>query len=251
MIPNKIVVSVVFLTALFGGCKQEKSVKDAEFTSTAKTPAVTPAATQDIFDEFYKDDSPDAKKQPQKKKSDPVVRTAGAPGFTEGGRYVVQVAVVPSRAQADKISAALKARGYPSYVAEVNNPTPSLPGTYYRVRIGGFSGFSAARSFGESTLLAEGYQYWVDRKSNDHVGSDGYEPESSGASTISRQETPSSWNTPVAPAEPVPELTPEPPPPPPAPEPPPPPPPPPPPAPAPEPPATTPSLDSEWGEDGW
>jgi hypothetical protein len=62
---------------------------------------------------------------------------------------------------------------YPAYTAAVQNPTPSLSGTYYRVRIGGFAGFAAAKAFAEKSLVTNGYQYWVDRKSNDNVGMEG------------------------------------------------------------------------------
>ena len=173
MLPGRILlVTSLVIMAMAGGCSKKKNEKDAEFATETK-PAPSPAATQDIFDEFYKEDSAgSAKEKPVK--SEPVVRSSVPPSFSENGRYAVQVSTLPSRSMADALAAKLEARGYPSYVAEVQNPTPSLSGTYYRVRIGGFNGVSAARSFGEGTLAMEGYEYWVDYRSNDNVGLEGY-----------------------------------------------------------------------------
>lgn len=173
MLPGKmILLSALAITALMTGCGKKKSSGDDEFAIQTK-PAVTPEATEDIFDEFYKEDSAAAGKE-QSAMQEPVVRSSAPPSFSENGRYAVQVSTLPSRSMADALAAKLDARGYPSYVAEVQDPTPSLSGTYYRVRIGGFDGVSVARAFGEGTLLAEGYDYWVDYRSNDNVGLEGY-----------------------------------------------------------------------------
>jgi hypothetical protein len=74
---------------------------------------------------------------------------------------------------ADRLVEKLEAKGFPAYVAEVQNPTPELFGTYYRVRIGRFAQISAARDFGNETLKPLGYEFWVDNKSNDNVGIEG------------------------------------------------------------------------------
>lgn len=172
MLPGKLLLAVTLvIMALTAGCGKKKSGSDDEFVTETK-PAATPEATEDIFDEFYKEDS--AAEPERSSMQEPVVRSSAAPSFSENGRYVVQVSTLPSRSMADALAAKLDARGFPSYVAEVQNPTPSLTGTYYRVRIGGFDGVSAARSFGEGTLAADGYEYWVDYRSNDNVGLEGY-----------------------------------------------------------------------------
>jgi cell division protein FtsN len=93
--------------------------------------------------------------------------------FIENGSYVLQISTVKSKRLADKVASKLEGMGFPSYVAEVQDPTPMLSGTYYRVRIGGFSSFSSARSFGETTLKDAGYEFWVDKRSNDNVGASG------------------------------------------------------------------------------
>ncbi len=90
--------------------------------------------------------------------------------FDPKGRFVVQVGVFRSKVQAKHLKEKLSAAGYPAYTAEVESPTPELSGTYHRVRVGRFATLEAAHDFGKNTLKAQGYEYWVDKKSNDHVG---------------------------------------------------------------------------------
>lgn len=172
MSPVNIFIAGLIIVTAMTGCTKKQAAEDKDFASTPAT--TTPAASQDIFDEFYKEDTTtrqDASIEPIKE--EPVVRAAETVEFVENGRYVVQVSTVGSRALADEVAAKFSAKGYPSYVAEVQNPTPSLPGTYYRIRIGGFTGISTARSFGENSLVLDGYDYWVDNRSNDNVGLQG------------------------------------------------------------------------------
>ncbi len=191
MVPGKIAITGMIVLAVCIGCTKKKTDKDKEFASSTNTAtATTPAASQDIFDEFYKEDTSAAQKSGRKAKTEPVVRSGSTPSFSENGRYVVQVATHPSRPLAERLSSKLSAKGYPSYVAEVQNPTPALSGTFYRVRIGGFDGISAARNFGENTLVAEGYEYWVDKRSNDNVGLEGYGMGSGGSSGYSTESQP-------------------------------------------------------------
>lgn len=253
MVPGKIIITGMIIVAAFAGCTKKKP-GGRELASSGQTAATsTPAASQDIFDEFYKADSSVAtKSESNATKKEPVVRAAsgGAPEFVDGGRYVVQVATHPSQRLADRTSAKLSAKGYPAYVAEVQNPTPALTGTFYRVRIGGFTGIASARSFGEQYLVPEGYEYWVDNRSNDNVGvsssglgsgsSSYYGSEPQPASDYqssyqsSYQSTPAPEPVPAAASTPAPE-------------------------PAPAPAATTPAkapvsgetAPSEWGNDGW
>lgn len=133
-------------------------------------------------------------------------------GFSESGHYVVQMAIFKSKRQAANLVEKLANSGYPAYVAEVENPVPSLSGTYHRVRIGKFATRTEARSFGDNTLKPMGYDYWVDNKKNDAVGGDGTgsytpeaEPESAPVSRKSRKSEPVSepaapsgetWGTP-------------------------------------------------------
>lgn len=99
--------------------------------------------------------------------------SADKAGFSEDGRFVVQVAIFKSKRQAAALVEKLANSGYPAYVAEVENPVPDLPGTYHRVRIGKFLKIADARAFGDNTLKPLGYDFWVDNKKNDAVGGDG------------------------------------------------------------------------------
>lgn len=177
MLPVKILLTGILIATTYLGCSKKKSAQEREFAQPATV--ATPSVSQDIFDEFYKEDSttgPVTKKESidnRKTFSAASNRGSFTPQFSEDGRYVVQVSTVNSRKLADAVAAQISAKGYPAYVATVDNPTPSLSGTYYRVRIGGFNQISQARAFGENVLRGEGFEYWVDHKSNDAVGIDG------------------------------------------------------------------------------
>lgn len=161
------------------GKKQPKQTKAS--TPQVSKPVAQAPDTSDVFKEFYSDDATDGKTKAKpvanKKvsKQEPVSKGSSFSGeFSETGAYTVQVSCVRSKELADAVAEKMKAKGYPAYVAEVQNPTPALSGAYYRVRIGGFAGISQAKDFGENTIVAEGSQYWVDKKSNDNVGMEGY-----------------------------------------------------------------------------
>jgi hypothetical protein len=177
------VFSVAILSFVGSGCgKKQKPVE-------TKTPQLSrqskPAAdTTDIFKEFYSDDTAEKKSAPAKKekpvskkeKTEPNMSSSSSytADFTPNGAYAVQISCVRSQSFANKLAEQLKDKGYPAYVSEVTSPTPDLSGTFYRVRIGGFAGISSAKEFGQSILVPGGYQYWVDKKSNDNVGMEGY-----------------------------------------------------------------------------
>ena len=173
-----IALSLVLSLSLAGCAKK----KPAESKAT-QTPQLSKETTDtsDVFKEFYAEDSAAKKKAAAASKKgakQETFSTASSPvsaaDFSENGRYTVQVSCVRSQSFANSMVSKLKDKGYPAYVAEVQNPTPSLSGTFYRVRIGGFNAVSGAKSFGENTLIAGGYEYWVDKKSNDNVGMEGY-----------------------------------------------------------------------------
>lgn len=173
-IKNALCLTVAVALIATGCGKKKKKDANTEFTqmpTLSEKPAMED--TTDIFDEFYDSE--------QKPVTPPPAASSRAPmsssyetEFVEGGRYVVQVSTVASQALAESNAANLKAKGYPAYVAEVQNPTPELIGTYYRVRIAAFSGISKARQFGDDILVPAGYEYWVDNRSNDNVGVEGY-----------------------------------------------------------------------------
>jgi cell division septation protein DedD len=132
--------------------------------------------------------------------------SAEAAGFSDRGSFVVQVNVFKSPRQAAALVEKLAAQGYPAYVAQVEDPTPDMPGTYHRVRIGRFRRIADAKAFGENTLRPAGYDFWVDNKKNDQVGASAYGSDSysSPASSPSSYSAPvEDYSSPSAPSEPA------------------------------------------------
>jgi hypothetical protein len=179
--------------AMMGCGKKEKNKTTSLLTQMPKAAetSTAPKDSADIFNEFYDGNGAKTKSAPATK-NDATFSTASSATSTQfvpDGRYVVQVSCVLSRSLADKNVKKLEEKGYPAYVAEVSNPTASLTGTYYRVRIGGFKGISQAKEFGESSLVPGGYEYWVDNRSNDNVGLSG--------AGLGSSSTESSYSTPA------------------------------------------------------
>jgi hypothetical protein len=173
-------IAVAGIAALvLSGCAKKE--KGDGFDSLSKDAPQAAKKAADLFDEFYMDDEKPAAKKgesaappPPPPPSRPATAgrasASGAYSFNPSGRYVVQVTTTALQGGAERTAAKLKAKGWPAYIAEVENPTPELTGLYFRVRIGGFDGLSEAKAFAETALRPEGYDYWVDRKANDNVG---------------------------------------------------------------------------------
>ena len=199
MSPAKLLVAAIVMSALLlSGCGKKKA-ESAPGKAAPQASTTQGSANKDVFDEFY--DEGGSKQTTGKKaaKDDKTFSTkpkavaaepSGSYQFSESGRYTVQVSTVTSRALAEKHVEKIKARGYPAYASEVVNPTPALSGAYYRVRVGGLATVSSARQFGEELQASAGYEFWVDNKSNDNVGMEGYGM-GSGASS-------SSYSTPAS-----------------------------------------------------
>jgi cell division septation protein DedD len=173
----KFLIVAPALIALFAGCAKKQRQTDSEFT---QSPVVNETKqSQDIFDEFYKEENGASNSRngygTKQSNSDSQSKSASAysPGFSESGSIVIQISTLHSQKMADNLASRFNAKGYPSYVVTVQNPTPALEGSYYRVRIGTFKGITAAREFGENILKTEGYEYWIDNKSNDNIGIEG------------------------------------------------------------------------------
>jgi hypothetical protein len=131
--------------------------------------------------------------------------SAEAAGFSDRGSFVVQVNVFKSQRQAAALVEKLAAQGYPAYVAQVDDPTPDMPGTYHRVRIGRFRRIADAKAFGETALRPAGYDFWVDNKKNDQVGASGYSSDSfssPGSAPSSFSAPAEDYSAPSAPSEP-------------------------------------------------
>jgi hypothetical protein len=122
-----------------------------------------------------------AKKAPAKeapvKHTEPVFPAAHAKVTYSGdgeeqlnsGKYTIQVAIFPNEASAKALVKKMAANGINSYYARVDNPA-QLFGTYYRVRVGYFSGKSIAETFAKNKLEPLGYAWWVDDSKNDRMG---------------------------------------------------------------------------------
>ncbi len=168
----KNLICLLIITGLFlVGCGKKKDELSAQ-DAIIDTLAMKDTTDDEMFNEFYEDTTDDEFET----KTDDFTSTSspsGTPQFNPNGRYTVQVSCVLSERFAQSIAGKLEDRGYPAYVAEVQNPTPELVGNYYRIRIGGFTGVSMAREFAENYLVNDGYDYWVDNRSNDNVGLSG------------------------------------------------------------------------------
>ncbi|MDR2580649.1 MAG: SPOR domain-containing protein [Fibromonadaceae bacterium] len=91
-------------------------------------------------------------------------------GQLNAGRYTIQVGVFPSESRARALINKLATDGISAYGARVNNPA-QLMGSYHRVRVGFFNERAAAENFGRTRLSVLGYEWWIDRSSNDRLGS--------------------------------------------------------------------------------
>jgi cell division septation protein DedD len=118
-------------------------------------------------------------------------------GSSSTGKYVVQACVYKSPSRANRLKEKLANQGFQAYVADVVDPVPDLTGTYYRVRIGSFATIEEARTFGEEKLRPLQYDFWVDKKANDHKGGPGYPSSTSTPSSepATESEEESEWES--------------------------------------------------------
>jgi hypothetical protein len=166
-----LVVMAVGGMGFYGCAKKPKQVPQASAAAPAVTEqAAAPAAPKSDTGEVFNSDSKNKKVGRTFSMSAEASAESYMPTFLESGRYVVQIAAGPSSSGAEELANAFRGKGYPAYVAEVQNPTPELSGTYYRVRIGCFDMLADAKAFGENILRPANYDYWVDLKANDAVG---------------------------------------------------------------------------------
>lgn len=186
-----VTVSLLALNSC-GGKKESKESKATPPPAATTETKVDSNSTDELFNEFFdstseqddasvaensaaakdaqiaeKSTKPETSKATSKEPIKPATKVKANPD----GRYVLQVSCVASSELAEKIAKKLEKTGNPVYIAEVQNPTPQLMGTYYRIRIGGFSDRDAAKSFGEAQLTPNGFTFWVDTRSNDNIGS--------------------------------------------------------------------------------
>lgn len=194
------IISVIFCIAFFG-CSKKKGKDSAENIDSLETASLSSEESDDIFEEFYDEEGEKKEEEKTAESSSEDFPTSSEAEFNPSGRYVVQVSCVLSKSLADNVASRLENKGYPAYVAEVENPTPELIGTYYRIRIGGFTGVSKARNFAENHLTRDGYEYWVDNRSNDNVGMGGYGLGESSSGSYEKTYTPEPTPSTEAPSE--------------------------------------------------
>ncbi|MGD9201354.1 MAG: SPOR domain-containing protein [Chitinispirillia bacterium] len=184
MVLKNLFLAGLLMSIILSGCNKDKN-KDTFDELSIENSEIEPVATDNesdaIFDEFYEESKPEKQEEISPPEKTEKTRMRSQPQFFPNGRYVVQVTCVQSKNFARKIAIKLEDRGYPAYIAEVENPTPDLTGLYHRVRIGGFPSYSSAKAFGEDFLVSDGYKYWVDNRSNDNIGFSGFGPGSKSA----------------------------------------------------------------------
>ncbi len=186
---------------ILNGCGGKKETTPEQSAQTANE-----SSTEELFDEFYDSSDDTGAEESYADNVDDVIDDdvveeiideIPTPSFSQDGRYVVQISCVASEAIAEDVARKLENSGYPVYVAEVQNPTPQLLGTYFRIRIGGFDNLTDAKNFGEDHLIPTGFEYWLDNRSNDNLGIGDFGlGENASFETVSDQSAPTNEQTP-------------------------------------------------------
>jgi 2-oxoglutarate dehydrogenase E2 component (dihydrolipoamide succinyltransferase) len=143
------------------------SVATKKTTPTA-APAVKPIPTPAATATPAKPSPAPASVKPSSKAA-PAATTASSTnaGTSSNGAYTLQVGIFNNEKQANATAEKLKAQGFPAYVTRVQDPKPTMPGTYYRVRVGSFATSEAARAYGQANLAPAGVDFWADLKGHD------------------------------------------------------------------------------------
>jgi hypothetical protein len=149
---------LALLAGLFvAGCsKKDDGKAGAGADSALVLPDQPPLPPVD--DEFREPDSAAASGVPQD------------PGYGQvaQGAYVLQIRLFSARSTALRYAENLKKSGIPTYISEIRDPKPDLPGTYYRVRAGSFATTAAAREYARLNLEPLGItDAWADLKARD------------------------------------------------------------------------------------
>jgi len=95
----------------------------------------------------------------------------------EEGKFVIQITLMNTMPQANRMVKSLERNGVQAYIAKVKNPGETK-GTKYRIRVGGFKSVSEAKAYASVNITPLGYSQWyIDNKSNDTIGKPvGYKP---------------------------------------------------------------------------
>lgn len=102
----------------------------------------------------------------------PVAIPAGIVEPGSEGDWVIQVGIHKSEEGAQGKVEKLGGIGIPAYVVQAAT-NAGLSGSYWRVRVGRWVKRVDAQAYGESVLKPAGYNFWVDRKSNELASAGG------------------------------------------------------------------------------
>jgi|GEM_PF-1920877 len=172
--------TVVLFSAFFFACLEEDAMpvpfplpppSAQQTTESALPPPSTEPAPVDEVPKAPKVTTPAPAAEPKSvSPSVPTfISTSSDAEQLKSGRYTIQIAVFPNEASARKLVKKMSDNGIKSYYVKVNNPAQLL-GTYYRVRVGYFSGKSSAENFARAKLEPLGYAWYVDGSRNDTIG---------------------------------------------------------------------------------
>ncbi|MDR2584435.1 MAG: SPOR domain-containing protein [Fibromonadaceae bacterium] len=93
------------------------------------------------------------------------------------GKFVIQIILMNTMSQAERVVKKLEMNGVGAYIARVKDPAETK-GIKYRVRVGDFRFMSEAKAYALANITPLGYRQWyIDNKSNDTIGKPvGYKP---------------------------------------------------------------------------
>jgi hypothetical protein len=98
-------------------------------------------------------------KEPKQPKEKPSLVENDTPSGPSGSGFVVQVAAVRARSEADTIAKRLQSKGFPSYVT---TPGPGAAGVF-RVRVGKYTDKREAESIARRLEKEEQFKPWITR----------------------------------------------------------------------------------------
>ena len=132
--------------------------------SVPAIPSTAPIASQETLtypNRLEGEDPPEETLRPATKPSTAAaaVATSGVPGEPRGGGFVVQVAAVNDRREADAIAKRLANKGYPAFVTMPPNGIPKM----FRVRIGKYPTRREAESIAARLEREDQFKPWITR----------------------------------------------------------------------------------------
>jgi cell division septation protein DedD len=132
----------------------------APTTAQAEPPSAAKVPVAEVKTASKSAAKPESKTQPKaESKAEAKAESKTAAAESEGGGFVVQVAAVKARSEADTIAKRLSSKGFPSYVT---TPGPGAANVY-RVRVGKFTDRREAESVARRLEKEEQFKPWITR----------------------------------------------------------------------------------------